>query len=146
MATFQRTTKAYGNEESLYIYAGSTATGEPIYSETIGLQVDTVYEPTTHCLTYGTYFAQMGDSYGDGWTSGSKLSIKLGDVEVAVIQWSCGGSSSNNLLLKLLRNGSIPQRLRQALLGLLESWIGLAILETSLRPLPLLVTSVVLSK
>ena len=93
--TFQRTTKAYYNEESLNIYAGSTATGTPIYSETtftyssVGVQT-----ATSHCLAYGTYIAQMGDSYGDGWSSGSILTITVGSEEVAVIQWTCGTSGA----------------------------------------------------
>ena len=96
--TFQRTTKAYVTEESLNIYAGTTATGTPVYSESgLNLVSNKVYDPTNHCLAYGTYMAQMSDSYGDGWTSGSKLSIKQDGEEIVVIQWSCGGSGSNKV-------------------------------------------------
>ena len=96
--TFQRTTKLYAYEESLNIYFGTSATGTPVYTLAgSGLANNHVYDPTSHCLAYGTYTAQMSDSYGDGWTSGSKLSIKLGDVEIALIQWTCGGSLSNRV-------------------------------------------------
>ena len=88
----------YGEEESLYIYAGASATGTPIYSEDINtLQASKVYDPTNHCLAYGTYFALMGDSYGDGWTSGSNLLISDEGVEVVVIEWTCGGSASSRV-------------------------------------------------
>ena len=91
--TFQRTTNNYVTEESLNIYAGTTATGTPVYSESgLNLVSNKVYDPTNHCLAYGTYMAQMSDSYGDGWTSGSKLSIKQDGEEIVVIQWNCGGS------------------------------------------------------
>ena len=93
--TFQRTTKAYGDEESLHIYAGTTATGEPVYSETIGLQADTVYPPTNHCLTPGAYMAQMGDSFGDGWTNGSNLSIKVDDIEIEMREIHSENASSS---------------------------------------------------
>ena len=41
--------------------------------------------------------AQMGDSFGDGWTNGSNLSIKVDDIEIVSIQWTCGGSGSNKV-------------------------------------------------
>ena len=96
--TFQRTTNAYANEESLNIYFGSSATGTPIYTEASStLTNHHVYDPTSHCLTYGTYFAQMGDTFGDGWSTGSVLSIKQGGEEIALIQWTCGGSLYNKV-------------------------------------------------
>ena len=96
--TFQRTTKLYAYEESLNIYAGTSASGTPVYSESgSNLANNKVYDPTSHCLAFGTYFAQMGDSYGDGWSTGSVLSIKQGGEQIALIQWSCGGSASNKV-------------------------------------------------
>ena len=92
--TFQRTTKIYATEESLDIYFGST-TGTPIYSEdAVLLTSNKVYNPTNHCLAYGTYIAQLGDRYGDGWSDGSNLSIKQDGVEIARITWTCGTSQT----------------------------------------------------
>ena len=62
--TFQRTTMNYANEESLDIYAGTSATGTPIYSEVNSQMINNkVYDPTDHCLAHGSYYVQMGDSY-----------------------------------------------------------------------------------
>ena len=56
-----------------------------------------VYDPTDHCLAHGTYYVQMRDSYGDGWTTGSKLSIKQGSEEIVQVVWTCGGSYNNRV-------------------------------------------------
>ena len=96
--TFQRTTKTYFNEESLNIYAGTTATGTPVYTETTNTYSTVGLQPaTTHCLAVGSYVVQMSDSFGDGWTTGSILTISANSEVAAVIQWTCGGSYSNRV-------------------------------------------------
>ena len=80
------------------IYAGTSATGTPIYSEVNSQMINNkVYDPTDHCLAHGSYYVQMRDSYGDGWTTGSKLSIKQGGEEIVQVVWTCGGSYSNRV-------------------------------------------------
>ena len=96
--TFQRTTGSYAYEETLNIYFGTSATGTAVYTLAgSGLANNHVYDPTSHCLALGTYTVSMADSYGDGWSAGSVLSIKMGGEEIALIQWTCGGSSSNRV-------------------------------------------------
>ena len=77
------------------IYAGASTSGDPVYSETtttysfIGVQT-----AANHCLVYGTYTALMADTFGDGWTSGSILTISVDGEVVAVIQWTCATSGT----------------------------------------------------
>ena len=80
------------------IYAGTSATGTPVYSEAVGSYTTVGVQPeTNHCLAYGSYFVQMRDFFGDGWTTGSILSIKQGGEEIVQVVWTCGGSYSNRV-------------------------------------------------
>ena len=91
-----RMTSSYASEESLNLYLGSDTSANPVYTESVySLASSTTYS-STRCLSYGAYTAVMGDSYGDGWSSGSRLEIMFAGSILATVQWTCATTSTQS--------------------------------------------------
>lgn len=94
--TLIRTTKNYAGEEGVSITKGIA--GEVVWSLTTGETYKTITE--TICLAKIKYTVKMTDSYGDGWSSGSNLVLKIGETELGTYTLNSGktGSASFSLM------------------------------------------------
>ena len=91
-----RTTKGYAYEESLSIYFGTDTSTTPVYEETENSQGNNAVYTHTICLNTGVHTVVMGDTFGDGWNSGSQLQVFQGEREVASITWTCTKSQTTS--------------------------------------------------
>ena len=73
-----RTTSSWASEESFRIYRGEGTSGQLVYTQpTISTATTNTY---TVCLMNTLHTILMTDTYGDGWSSGSKVVLScLGD-------------------------------------------------------------------
>ena len=69
-----RTCSDWENEESFDIYEGSSSTSSPIFRQ------GTCYSNTYNiCINPVVHTIVMRDSYGDGWSSGSSITVRYQD-------------------------------------------------------------------
>ena len=79
--TLVRVTKSYGNEEGCKIYPGVGTGGTAVWIQpTMGAQEIKTFDV---CIDNTIHTVEMTDNFGDGWTSGSTLTVSFGGINIA---------------------------------------------------------------
>lgn len=87
-----RTYKDYAHEEKVYLYAGESATGTPVWT-LFGRTADSNKVITTEfCVVAGTYALKLVDDIWDGWSTGSKLELSIGGSSIGSYHLLSGNS------------------------------------------------------
>ncbi|KAK8808449.1 hypothetical protein WA158_008350 [Blastocystis sp. Blastoise] len=73
---FRKVNKSWATEES---WTMKNAAGSVVYSSPV--LTNSVDQTFIMCIASGVYTVTVADSYGDGWTSGSRLFVELYDYE-----------------------------------------------------------------
>lgn len=88
LISISRSTRADAYEESFSIYKGSSFVyGQP------SIMSSTSYSWAV-CLATGSYSIKLMDSYGDGWSSGSSVTLKNGGMNIGTYRLNSGSSDS----------------------------------------------------
>ena len=88
LISISRTTRADAYEEYFTIYKGSSF----VYQQP-SIMSSTSYSWTI-CLATGSYSIKVTDTYGDGWSSGSSVTLKNGGMNIGTYRLNSGTSDS----------------------------------------------------
>ena len=103
--TIVRVTKGYGNEEGCKIYPGEGTSGTAVWIQpAMG-----AFETKTFdvCIDNTLHTVEMTDSFGDGWTSGSNLSITFGGITIATVRLAAGRSDTATFTVPSIINPTV---------------------------------------
>ena len=84
----------------MYLYEGSTASGTAVV-EIIGVSGDTS-KVVEACLNPTIHTLVMTDTYGDGWTTGSSVTISVGTLTIGTYRLSTGTSTTVSVVFENL--------------------------------------------